>query len=238
MLKTMLTNREKLLEVPPEVEQEYCAHCGKPLLYVEITMGSIKQRIFRPCFCAEHSQAPSSLQTQHQAHKRTECPMSLTTNAFSAIGVPDAYVYRKLEYSGYLERLKAHRSLLMHSIDDTSEAMAAKLVMYAMFSTISSRYVQAYKLLASDELYEQAYDVDMLSICGVGSEPKDADTLAKLYSLLTARISAKRLTVLTSRFDKEHLIKHYECAGVNAFTTIINEQMCYYDLRNTDEETQ
>ena len=164
--------------------------------------------------------------------------MSLTTNAFSAIGVPDAYVYRKLEYSGYLERLKAHRSLLMHSIDDTSEAMAAKLCMYAMFSTISSRYVQMHKLLASDELYEQAHDVDMLSVCGVGSEPKDADTLAKLYSLLTARISAKRLTVLTSRFDKEHLIKHYECAGVNAFTTIINKQMCYYDLRMTDEETQ
>ena len=234
MLKTLLTNREKLLEVPPDVEQQYCAHCGKPLLYVEITMGSIKQRIFRPCFCAEHTQAPSSLHTQH---KRTECPMSLTTNAFSTIGVPDAYVYRKLEYSGYLERLKAHRSLLMHSIDDTSEALAAKLCMYAMFSTISSRYVQAHKLLASDELYEQAHDVDMLSICGVGSEPKDADTLAKLYSLLTARISAKRLTVFTSRFDKEHLIKHYECAGVNAFTTIISE-LSYYDLRNTNEKVK
>ncbi|KXB53748.1 hypothetical protein HMPREF3190_00373 [Umbribacter vaginalis] len=163
--------------------------------------------------------------------------MSLTTNAFSTIGVPDAYVYRKLEYSGYLERLKAHRSLLMHSIDDTSEALAAKLVMYAMFSTISSRYVQAHKLLASDELYDEAHDVDMLSVCGVGSEPKNADTLAKLYSLLTARISAKRLTVLTSRFDKEHLIKHYECAGVNAFTTIINE-LSYYDLRNNDEEAK
>lgn len=200
-------------------------------------MGSIKQRIFRPCFCAEHTQAPSSLQTQHQAHKRTECPMSLTTNAFSAIGVPDAYVYRKLEYSAYLERLKAHRSLLMHSIDDTSEAIAAKLVMYAMFSTISSRYVQAHKLLASNELYEQTHDVDMLSVCGVGSEPKDADTLAKLYSLLTARISAKRLTVLTSRFDKAHLIKHYECAGVNAFTTIISE-LSYYDLRNTNEKVK
>ncbi len=233
-MKTMLTNCEKLLKPPIELPQEYCKRCGKPLLYVEITMGSIKQRIFRPCFCAE-PQAPSSLRTQH---KRTECSMSLTTNAFSAIGVPDAYVYRKLEYSAYLERLKAHRSLLMHSIDDTSEAIAAKLVMYAMFSTISSRYVQAHKLLASDELYEQAHDVDMLSICGVGSEPKDADTLAKLYSLLTARISAKRLTVLTSRFDKEHLIKHYECAGVNAFTTIINEQMCYYDLRNTDEKVK
>lgn len=234
MLKTMLTNREKLLEVPPDVAQEYCAHCGKPLLYVEITMGSIKQRIFRPCFCSSQSTS-ASLRTQH---KRTERPMSLTTNAFSAIGVPDAYVYRKLEYSAYLERLKAHRSLLMHSIDDTSEAIAAKLVMYARFSTISSRYVQAHKLLASDELYEQAHDVDMLSVCGVGSEPKDADTLAKLYSLLTARISAKRLTVLTSRFDKEHLIKHYECAGVNAFTTIINDEFTYYDIKDNDEETK
>lgn len=227
MLKTMLTNCEKLLEVPPDVPQEYCKRCGKPLLFVEIKMGSIKQRIFRPCFCSDN-QAPSSLRTQH---KRTECSMSLTTNAFSAIGVPDAYVYRKLDYSTYLERLKAHRSLLMHSIDDTSEAIAAKLVMYASFSTISSRYVQAHKLLASDELYDEAYDVDMLSICGVGSEPKDADTLAKLYSLLTARISAKRLTVLTSRFDKEHLIKHYECAGVNAFTTIINDEFTYYDIK-------
>lgn len=197
-------------------------------------MGSIKQRIFRPCFCSSQSNASP----QHKAkHKPTECSMSLTTNAFSTIGVPDAYVYRKLEYSGYLERLKAHRSLLMHSIDDTSEALAAKLVMYAMFSTISSRYVQAHKLLASDELYDEAHDVDMLSVCGVGSEPKNADTLAKLYSLLTARISAKRLTVLTSRFDKEHLIKHYECAGVNAFTTIINE-LSYYDLRNNDEEAK
>ena len=207
-------------------------------MYVEVTMGSIKQRIFRPCFCSSQS-THASMPTQHKApHKRPEYSMSLTTNAFSAIGVPDAYVYRKLEYSAYLERLKAHRSLLMHSTDDTSEAIAAKLCMYAMFSTISSKYTQAHKLLASDELYEQAHDVDMLSVCGVGSEPKDADTLTKLYSLLTARISAKRLTVLTSRFDKEHLIKHYECAGVNAFTTIINKQMCYYDLRNTDEKVK
>lgn len=235
----MLTNCEKLLEVPPDVAQEYCKRCGKPLLYVEITMGSIKQRIFRPCFCSEHNQAPSSLRTQHKAlQKRTERTTSHNTQAFSAIGVPDAYVYRKLDYSAYLKRLKEHKSLLMHSIDDTSEAIAAKLVMYAMFSTISSRYVQAQKLLASNELYEQACDVDMLSICGVGSEPKTADTLAKLYSLLTARISAKRLTVLTSRFDKEHLIKHYECAGVNAFTTIINNEFTYYDIKDNDEEAK
>lgn len=201
-------------------------------------MGSIKQRIFRPCFCKAQSTS-ASMPTQHKApHKRTECSMSLTTSAFSTIGVPDAYVYRKLEYSGYLKRLKAHRSLLMHSTDDTSEAIAAKLVMYAMFSTISSRYVQAHKLLASDELLNEAYDVDMLSICGVGSEPKDADTLAKLYSLLTARISAKRLTALTSRFDKQHLIKHYECAGVNAFTTIISDEFTYYDIKDNDEKAK
>ena len=218
----MLTNREKLLEVPPDVEQQYCAHCGKPLLYVEITMGSIKQRIFRPCFCAEDTQASTRGYVKR----------------FSAIGIPQAYMHRKIDYSAYLQAFKAHKSLLLHSTDDTSEAIAAKLAMYTSFNTISSRYVQAHKLLASDELYEQAHEVDMLSICGVGSEPKDADTLAKLYSLLTARISAKRLTVLTSRFDKEHLIKHYECAGVNAFTTIINEQMCYYDLRNTDEKVK
>lgn len=221
MLKTMLTNREKLLKVPPDVPQEYCKRCGKPLLYVEITMGSIKQRIFRPCFCQEHTQASTRGYVKR----------------FSAIGIPQAYMHRKIDYSAYLQAFKAHKSLLLHSTDDTSEAIAAKLAMYTSFNTISSRYVQMHKLLASDELYEQAHNVDMLSICGVGSEPKDADTLAKLYSLLTARISAKRLTVLTSRFDKEHLIKHYECAGVNAFTTIISE-LSYYDLRMTDEETQ
>lgn len=176
----MLTNREKLLKVPTDVPQEYCAHCGKPLMYVEVTMGSIKQRIFRPCFCTEDTQASTRGYVKR----------------FSAIGIPQAYMHRKIDYSAYLQAFKAHKSLLLHSIDDTSEAMAAKLCMYASFSTISSRYVQAHKLLASNELYDEAHDVDMLSICGVGSEPKNADTLAKLYSLLTARISAKRLTVL------------------------------------------
>lgn len=218
----MLTNREKLLKVPPDVAQEYCKRCGKPLLFVEIKMGSIKQRIFRPCFCTEDTQASTRGYI----------------DTFGLIGIPSAYIHRRIDYSAYLQAFKAHKSLLLHSIDDTSEALAAKLAMYTSFNTISSRYVQAHKLLASNELYEQAHDVDMLSICGVGSEPKNADTLSKLYSLLTARISAKQLTVLTSRFDKEHLIKHYECAGVNAFTTLINDEFTYYDVKDTDEKVK
>lgn len=220
----MLTNCEKLLKPPPELPQEYCKRCGKPLLYVEATLGSITQRFFRPCFCTEDTQASTRGYVKR----------------FSAIGIPQAYMHRKIDYSAYLQTFKAHKSLLLHSIDDTNEAIAAKLAMYTSFNTISSKYMRAKEALLDNRSMLEAQKMPMLVICKLGDEAPIPSMLARLYLLLKERIDNKRLTVITSRFDKEHLLKHYAFNAeiVKALTTLINDEFTYYDVKDNDEKTQ
>lgn len=224
MLKTMLTNCGKLLKPPPDLPQEYCKRCGKPLIYVEINLCGTTKRLWRPCFCTEDTQASTRGYVKR----------------FSAIGIPQAYMHRKIDYSAYLQAFKAHKSLLLHSTDDTSEAIAAKLAMYTSFNTISSKYVTAAQVLLYDGSVVKAQKIPMLVMCKLGDEPASDAKLAGLYLLLKERIDNKRLTVITSRFDKAHLLKHYafNTEIVNALTTLINDNLAYYDLRNTNEETK
>lgn len=220
----MLTKCEKLLKPPPELPQEYCKRCGKPLLYVEATLGSITQRFFRPCFCTEDTQASTRGYVKR----------------FSAIGIPQAYMHRKIDYSAYLQALKAHKSLLLYSDDDTSEAIAAKLAMFTSFNTISSKYIHAEAALLNNESMIKVQKMPAVAICRLGDEPTGDAELARLYLLLKERIDNKRLTVITSRFDKAHLLKHYAFNAeiVKALTTLINEQFTYYDVKDTDEKTK
>ena len=220
----MLTNCEKLLKPPIELPQEYCKRCGKPLLYVEATLGSITQRFFRPCFCSD----------------RTESSTKGYIDNFSQAGIPQAYMHRKIDYSAYLQAFKAHKSLLLHSTDDTSEVIAAKLAMYTSFNTISSKYIHAEAALLNNESMIKAQKVPAVAIYRLGDEPASDATLARLYLLLKERIDNKRLTVITSRFDKKHLLKHYafNTEIVKALTTLINDEFTYYDVKDTDEEIQ
>lgn len=220
----MLTNCEKLLKPPIELPQEYCKRCGKPLLYVEATLGSITQRFFRPCFCSD----------------RTESSTKGYIDNFSQAGIPQAYMHRKIDYSAYLQAFKAHKSLLLHSTDDTSEAIAAKLAMYTSFNTISSKYVTAAQVLLYDGSVVKAQKIPMLALCKLGDEPTSDAALARLYLLLKNRIDNKRLTVITSRFDKAHLLKHYAFNAeiVKALTTLINDEFMYYDVKDTDEKAK
>lgn len=224
MLKTMLTNCEKLLKPPIELPQEYCKRCGKPLLYVEAKLGSTTKRFFRPCFCTEDTQASTRGYVKR----------------FSAIGIPQAYIHRRIDYSAYLQALKAHKSLLLYSDDDTSEAIAAKLAMYTSFNTISSKYVTAAQVLLYDGSVVKAQKIPMLALCKLGDEPTSDAALARLYLLLKERISTKGLTVITSRFDKKHLFKYYAFNAeiVKALTTLINDEFTYYDVKDNDEKTK
>lgn len=223
-MKTMLTNCEKLLEVPHDVAQEYCKRCGKPLLYVEIKLGNTTKQLYKPCFCSEH--------TQSSARGYID--------AFGLIGIPSAYIHRRIDYSAYLQALKAHKSLLLYSDDDTSEAIAAKLVMYTSFNTISSKYVHASAALLNNESMIKAQKVPAVAIYRLGDEPASDATLARLYLLLKERIDNKLLTVITSRFDKAHLLKHYAFNAeiVKALTTLINDEFTYYDVKDTDEKAK
>lgn len=220
----MLTNCEKLLKPPPELPQEYCKRCGKPLIYIEINLCGTTKRLWRPCFCSEHTQSSTRGYI----------------DTFGLIGIPSAYIHRRIDYSAYLQDLKAHKSLLLYSDDDTSEAIAAKLAMYTSFNTISSKYVTAAQVLLYDGSVVKAQKIPMLVMCKLGDEPASDAKLAGLYLLLKERIDNKRLTVITSRFDKAHLLKHYafNTEIVNALTTLINDNLAYYDLRNTNEETK
>lgn len=220
----MLKECGKLLKPPPELPQEYCKRCGKPLIYVEINLCGTTKRLWRPCFCSEHTQASTRGYVKR----------------FSAIGIPQAYMHRKIDYSTYLQAFKAHKSLLLHSTDDTSEAIAAKLAMYTSFNTISSKYACAAQVLLYDGSVVKAQKIPMLALCKLGDEPTSDAALARLYLLLKERISTKGLTVITSRFDKVHLLKHYAFNAeiVKALTTLINDEFTYYDVKDTDEEAQ
>ena len=220
----MLTNCEKLLKPPIELPQEYCKRCGKPLLYVEAKLGSTTKRFFRPCFCTEDTQASTRGYVKR----------------FSAIGIPQAYIHRRIDYSAYLQALKTHRSLMLHSTDDTSEAIAAKLAMFTSFNTISSKYLFAEAILLNEVSVIIAQKMPMLVMCKLGDEPASDAKLAGLYLLLKERIDNKRLTVITSRFDKAHLLKHYafNTEIVKALTTLINDEFTYYDVKDTDEKTK
>lgn len=220
----MLKKCGKLLKPPPELPQEYCKRCGKPLIYIEINLCGTTKRLWRPCFCTEDTQASTRGYVKR----------------FSAIGIPQAYMHRKIDYSAYLQAFKAHKSLLLHSTDDTSEAIAAKLAMFTAFNTISSKYVTAAQVLLYDGSVVKAQKIPMLALCKLGDEPTSDAALAMLYLLLKERISTKGLTVITSRFDKEHLLKHYafNTEIVKALTTLINDEFTYYDVKDTDEKTQ
>lgn len=220
----MLKECGKLLKPPPELPQEYCKRCGKPLIYIEINLCGTTKRLWRPCFCSEHTQSSTRGYI----------------DTFGLIGIPSAYIHRRIDYSAYLQALKAHKSLLLYSDDDTSEAIAAKLAMYTSFNTISSKYLFAEAILLDEVSVVKAQQVPMLVMCKLGDEPASDAKLAGLYLLLKERIDNKRLTVITSRFDKAHLLKHYafNTEIVNALTTLINDNLAYYDLRNTNEETK
>lgn len=220
----MLTNCEKLLKPPIELPQEYCKRCGKPLLYVEIKLGNTTKQLYKPCFCSERTQLST------RSYFERVC----------ALSIPSTYIHRKIDYSAYLQAFKAHKSLLLHSTDDTSEAIAAKLAMFTAFNTISSKYLFAEAILLDEVSVVKAQQVPMLVMCKLGDEPASDAKLAGLYLLLKERIDNKRLTVITSRFDKVHLLKHYAFNAeiVKALTTLINDDLAYYDLRNTNEETK
>lgn len=224
MLKTMLKECGKLLKPPPELPQEYCKRCGKPLIYIEINLCGTTKRLWRPCFCSEHTQSSTRGYI----------------DTFGLIGIPSAYIHRRIDYSAYLQALKAHKSLLLYSDDDTSEAIAAKLAMYTSFNTISSKYLFAEAILLDEVSVVKAQQVPMLVMCKLGDEPASDAKLAGLYLLLKERIDNKRLTVITSRFDKAHLLKHYafNTEIVNALTTLINDEFTYYDVKDNDEKTQ
>lgn len=220
----MLTNCEKLLEPPNDKPKEYCKCCGKPLLYVEIKLGNATKQLYKPCFCSEHTQSSTRGYI----------------DTFGLIGIPSAYIHRRIDYSAYLQALKAHKSLLLYSDDDTSEAIAAKLAMFTDFNTISSKYIHAEAALLNNESMIKAQKVPAVVIYRLGDEPASDVTLARLYLLLKERIDNKRLTVLTSRFDKAHLLKHYAFNAeiVKAITTLINDEFTYYDVKDTDEKTK
>lgn len=220
----MLKECGKLLKPPQDLPQEYCKRCGKPLVYVEINLCGTTKRLWRPCFCSEHTQSSTRGYI----------------DTFDLIGIPQAYIHRKIDYSAYLQAFKAHKSLLLHSTDDTSEVIAAKLAMFTAFNTISSKYLFAEAILLDEVSVVKAQQVPMLVMCKLGDEPASDAKLAGLYLLLKERIDNKRLTVITSRFDKAHLLKHYafNTEIVNALTTLINDNLAYYDLRNTNEETK
>lgn len=220
----MLTKCEKLLKPPPELPQEYCKRCGKPLIYIEINLCGTTKRLWRPCFCSEH--------TQSSARGYID--------TFGLIGIPSAYIHRRIDYSAYLQALKAHKSLLLYSDDDTSEAIAAKLIMFTSFNTISSKYIHAEAALLNNESMIKAQKVPAVAIYRLGDEPASDATLARLYLLLKNRIDNKRLTVITSRFDKKHLLKHYAFNAeiIKALTTLINDNFAYYEIKDNDEETK
>lgn len=220
----MLKECGKLLKPPPDLPQEYCKRCGKPLIYVEINLCGTTKRLWRPCFCTENIQASTRGYVKR----------------FSAIGIPQAYMHRKIDYSAYLQAFKAHKSLLLHSTDDTNEVIATKLAMFTAFNTISSKYVTAAQVLLYDGSVVKAQKIPMLALCKLGDEPTSDAALARLYLLLKERIDNKRLTVLTSRFDKVHLLKHYAFNAeiVKALTTLINDEFTYYDVKDTDEKAK
>lgn len=220
----MLKECGKLLKPPPDLPQEYCKRCGKPLIYIEISLCGTTKRLWRPCFCSEHTQSSTRGYI----------------DTFGLIGIPQAYIHRRIDYSAYLQALKAHKSLLLYSDDDTSEAIAAKLAMYTSFNTISSKYVTAAQVLLYDGSVVKAQKIPMLALCKLGDEPTSDAALARLYLLLKERISTKGLTVITSRFDKVHLLKHYafNTEIVKALTTLINDEFTYYDVKDTDEEAK
>lgn len=220
----MLKECGKLLKPPPDLPQEYCKRCGKPLVYVEISLCGTTKRLWRPCFCSEHTQSSTRGYI----------------DTFGLIGIPSAYIHRRIDYSAYLQALKAHKSLLLYSDDDTSEAIAAKLAMYTSFNTISSKYVTAAQVLLYDGSVVKAQKIPMLALCKLGDEPTSDAALARLYLLLKERIDNKRLTVITSRFDKAHLLKHYafNTEIVKALTTLINDEFTYYDVKDNDEKTK
>lgn len=220
----MLKECGKLLKPPPDLPQEYCKRCGKPLVYVEISLCGTTKRLWRPCFCTEDTQASTRGYVKR----------------FSAIGIPQAYMHRKIDYSAYLQAFKAHKSLLLHSTDDTSEAIAAKLAMYTSFNTISSKYMLANEVLLNNGNMIKVQKMPAVAICRLGDEPTGDAELARLYLLLKERISTKGLTVITSRFDKVHLLKHYAFNAeiVKALTTLINDEFTYYDVKDTDEKTK
>lgn len=220
----MLKECGKLLEPPNDKPKEYCKRCGKPLLYVEISLCGTTKRLWRPCFCTEDTQASTRGYVKR----------------FSAIGIPQAYMHRKIDYSAYLQAFRAHKSLLLHSTDDTSEAIAAKLAMYTSFNTISSKYIHAEAALLNNESMIKAQKVPAVAIYRLGEEPASDATLARLYLLLKERIDNKRLTVLTSRFDKVHLLKHYafNTEIVKALTALINDEFAYYDVKDNDEKAK
>lgn len=218
----MLKECGKLLKPPPDLPQEYCKRCGKPLIYVEINLCGTTKRLWRPCFCTENIQASTRGYVKR----------------FSAIGIPQAYMHRKIDYSAYLQAFKAHKSLLLHSTDDTNEVIATKLAMFTAFNTISSKYVTAAQVLLYDGSVVKAQKIPMLALCKLGDEPTSDAKLAGLYLLLKERIDNKLLTVITSRFDKKHLLKHYAFNAeiVKALTTLINDEFTYYDVKDTDEK--
>lgn len=220
----MLTKCEKLLKPPIDLPQEYCKRCGKPLLYVEIKLGNTTKQLYKPCFCSEHTQSSTRGYI----------------DTFGLIGIPSAYIHRKIDYSAYLQAFKAHKSLLLHSTDDTSEVIAAKLAMFTAFNTISSKYLFAEAILLDEVSVVKAQQVPMLVMCKLGDEPASDAKLAGLYLLLKERIDNKRLTVITSRFDKAHLLKHYAFNAeiVKALTTLINDEFTYYDVKDTDEKAK
>lgn len=220
----MLKECGKLLKPPPDLPQEYCKRCGKPLVYVEISLCGTTKRLWRPCFCTENIQASTRGYVKR----------------FSAIGIPQAYMHRKIDYSAYLQAFKAHKSLLLHSTDDTSEVIAAKLAMFTAFNTISSKYLFAEAILLDEVSVVKAQQVPMLVMCKLGDEPTSDAALARLYLLLKERIDNKRLTVITSRFDKKHLLKHYAFNAeiIKALTTLINDEVTYYDVKDTDEKAK
>lgn len=218
----MLKECGKLLKPPPDLAQEYCKRCGKPLVYVEISLCGTTKRLWRPCFCSEHTQSSTRGYI----------------DTFGLIGIPQAYIHRRIDYSAYLQAFKAHKSLLLHSTDDTSEVIAAKLAMFTAFNTISSKYLFAEAILLDEVSVVKAQQVPMLVMCKLGDEPASDAKLAGLYLLLKERISTKGLTVITSRFDKAHLLKHYAFNAeiVKALTTLINDEFVYYDVKDTDEK--
>lgn len=220
----MLKECGKLLKPPPDLPQEYCKRCGKPLIYIEINLCGTTKRLWRPCFCSEHTQSSTRGYI----------------DTFGLIGIPSAYIHRRIDYSAYLQALKAHKSLLLYSDDDTSEAIAAKLAMYTSFNTISSKYVTAAQVLLYDGSVVKAQKIPMLALCKLGDEPTSDAALARLYLLLKERISTKGLTVITSRFDKAHLLKHYAFNAeiIKALTTLINDEFTYYDVKDNDEKTK
>ena len=220
----MLKECGKLLKPPPDLPQEYCKRCGKPLLYVEIKLGNTTKQLYKPCFCSEHTQSST------RSYFERVC----------ALSIPSTYIHRRIDYSAYLQALKAHRSLLLHSTDDTSEAIAAKLAMFTAFNTISSKYLFAEAILLNEVSVIIAQKMPMLVMCKLGDEPASDAKLAGLYLLLKERIDNKLLTVITSRFDKKHLLKHYAFNAeiVKALTTLINDEVTYYDVKDTDEKAK